>query len=592
MTEEERSQIDGALRYIPRKEWTKFLRSESGTPLNDELQAVRAALKSAGVVTTGRRPSPRSELVDLFGHDLLGNNQIGPWLREQLLRYAVSQTGWKRLARAFREIGRSNSNGLHGNATQEGQGSKNMAAYWWRGSYWSETFCDEIGLPDCLWQSRFKGRPDDETLERPVQLAPLHSFQKIAYASLRDLLQAGHGRTAVLSLPTGAGKTRVAVEAICDHLADEPDSRRRIVLWVAQSDELLQQAWECFRQVWTSSGQDRPAHSGLPLSLYRAWGGRRIDDLQLSEGLNVVLAGVQQLNSWFRSGHRLGSVLPLRQMVVTVIDEAHHTTAASYGEILVSLGLRHEKRWHALPGAPPVIGLTATPWRSDDKETGSLRRYFQSNLFGPEFLGHKPVKRLQKLGVLGHVTGESLKVGRAPKPTTKQLDNIKRFKDLPQDYLNTLGRHIPRNGAILRRLLDLSPRRRTLVFACSVQHARTLALTLNRAIGEGTAGVVTGRTPVAERYAMIERFRDGRLRFLCNYGVLTAGFDAPRTDTVVVTRPTRSSLLYEQMVGRGLRGPRNGGTSKCLVIDVQDTGLPTQVLSYQRVLEEWAAPVR
>ena len=69
--------------------------------------------------------------------------------------------------------------------------------------------------------------------------------------------------------------------------------------------------------------------------------------------------------------------------------------------------------------------------------------------------------------------------------------------------------------------------------------------------------------------------------------MLTLGFDAPKTDVVCVTRPTWSAVAYEQMVGRGLRGPLNGGTRNCTVMDVQDTGLPGDVQSYSRVLEMW-----
>ena len=98
--------------------------------------------------------------------------------------------------------------------------------------------------------------------------------------------------------------------------------------------------------------------------------------------------------------------------------------------------------------------------------------------------------------------------------------------------------------------------------------------------------VVTAHTPRAERADAIFRFRnDPQLRFICNVGVLALGFDAPRANAVCVTRPTTSALRYEQMVGRGLRGPKNGGTAVCRVLDVQDEGLPEDVQSYQRVLE-------
>ncbi len=171
--------------------------------------------------------------------------------------------------------------------------------------------------------------------------------------------------------------------------------------------------------------------------------------------------------------------------------------------------------------------------------------------------------------------------------TSAQWRQFEKFKDLPGDYLNQLGLSQERNARIIRRLARLPKRRRAIVFACSIAHAEILTVALNQALGSGSSAVVTGQTPRAERADVIERFRGGQLRFLCNVGVLTTGFDAPRADVVCLTRPTTSAILYEQMVGRGLRGPRNGGTRRCLVVDVQDDGMPEGILSYARVLELW-----
>ena len=134
------------------------------------------------------------------------------------------------------------------------------------------------------------------------------------------------------------------------------------------------------------------------------------------------------------------------------------------------------------------------------------------------------------------------------------------------EYLVRLGWVEKRNAIIVRELLELP------------------------ASGREVSAVVTGRTPRAERADSIERFRaNGSLRFLCNVGVLTTGFDAPQANVVCITRPTTSAALYEQMVGRGLRGPKNGGTATCRVLDVQGEGLPGEVMSYQRVQAAWAA---
>ena len=59
-----------------------------------------------------------------------------------------------------------------------------------------------------------------------------------------------------------------------------------------------------------------------------------------------------------------------------------------------------------------------------------------------------------------------------------------------------------------------------------------------------------------------------------NFGVLTTGFDAPRTSAALIARPTKSLVLYSQMVGRAIRGRRAGGNDEALVVTVVDTALP------------------
>ena len=90
------------------------------------------------------------------------------------------------------------------------------------------------------------------------------------------------------------------------------------------------------------------------------------------------------------------------------------------------------------------------------------------------------------------------------------------------------------------------------------------------------AGVVTGDTPRLERNRIITRFRSegGQPQILCNFGVLTTGFDAPAVSAAVIARPTKSLVLYSQMVGRAIRGPRMGGTSHCMIVTVVDRDLP------------------
>lgn len=104
-----------------------------------------------------------------------------------------------------------------------------------------------------------------------------------------------------------------------------------------------------------------------------------------------------------------------------------------------------------------------------------------------------------------------------------------------------------------------------------------------------TAAHIDGKSENQSRALVIEDFKHKKIQVLCNYGVLTTGFDAPQTDVVCISRPTNSIVLYGQMVGRGLRGPALGGTEECKVINVKDNivGLPDYLGIYDFFREYW-----
>jgi hypothetical protein len=128
------------------------------------------------------------------------------------------------------------------------------------------------------------GRRDAEEFVRgPIPLPPLHDFQEEVLDGLRTVLGQGPGRRrAVVSLPTGAGKTRVIVQAAVD-LVLRPESGSRRVLWIAQMDELCEQAVQAFRQVWVNRGA-----RDTDLRIVRLWGGNP-NPAPAEEGVPVVV---------------------------------------------------------------------------------------------------------------------------------------------------------------------------------------------------------------------------------------------------------------------------------------------------------------
>jgi superfamily II DNA or RNA helicase len=143
------------------------------------------------------------------------------------------------------------------------------------------------------------------------------------------------------------------------------------------------------------------------------------------------------------------------------------------------------------------------------------------------------------------------------------------FRDIPQSVLKRVGRDRDRT---LRLLEDISAQPSDwpiLVFTSSVLAAQTLSALL-RVQGISSAAV-SGTTPTHERRRTIEAFRQQEIQVLTNCNVLTQGFDAPGVRALYIARPTFSPNAYIQMVGRGLRGPANGGKDECLIVNVSDT---------------------
>jgi superfamily II DNA or RNA helicase len=101
-----------------------------------------------------------------------------------------------------------------------------------------------------------------------------------------------------------------------------------------------------------------------------------------------------------------------------------------------------------------------------------------------------------------------------------------------------------------------------------VLHAEEMSARLN--LADISAAAVSGSTPTVARRYFLERFQRGDIRVLCNHSVLTTGFDAPKTDMVLIARQVFSPVRYMQMVGRGLRGEKNGGTAQCRIVTVMD----------------------
>lgn len=382
---------------------------------------------------------------------------------------------------------------------------------------------------------------------------------------LHDLLEAleGGGRV-VAHLPTGAGKTRIASHAAAALLnqreADGQLAPARpgggpaggLVVWLASSEELCEQAAESLSAAWRALGN-------RPVAVHRSWGDARLDLASLGEGF--LVAGLQKL--WAASRQRRDLLTGIGERAAGVIfDEAHQAVAPTYRFITEQLAAYD----------PPLLGLTATPGRSLElrDEDYDLAQVFHENKVAIDPRGHgSAVTYLIRQGYLADPDFT---------PVSVRLEARVREPGAERDYaaadLERIGRDRAWSGqvvALARRALGRHPR--VMAFCPSVRCAEESARAVADA-GFRSQSIVAG-TPSDERQAIIADFRSDvpEPMALFNYGVLTAGFDAPRTRCVIVARPTTSLVLYSQMVGRAMRGPRSGGNRECQIYTVVDTSL-------------------
>ena len=371
---------------------------------------------------------------------------------------------------------------------------------------------------------------------------------------LRDILHAlsSPERRVVAHLPTGAGKTRIAAHAACRQL-NESDTEDSLVIWLASTEELCEQAADSLSGAWSYLGL-------RDISVHRHWGNRALDLRRLPSGFLVT--GLAKLR--FAAAQDVTLLAHLANCASAIIfDEAHQAVASTYSFVTEQL----------CSVRPPLLGLTATPGRTANL-TGAdyqLASMFNRNKVSIDSKGHgSPVTYLIQNRYLADprfvpISFDSDVAISDPQPgvdyTTEELDD--------------LGRNHERTSKIVELAEDAAKRHpRTIVFCPSVGSALDCNGLL-RAKGISSA-VVTANTPGEERRAIINGFRSGGREHmvLFNYGVLTAGFDAPRTRCVIIARPTTSLVLYSQMAGRAMRGPRAGGNSTAEILTVADTNLP------------------
>lgn len=389
-------------------------------------------------------------------------------------------------------------------------------------------------------------QPDFEIIDPEYGL---YDYQKRIIIKAMDLYRADKSSRFMIHMPTGSGKTRVAMSLISRVLME---SERTIILWLAYSEELCEQAVSEFKKSWASIG-DREIFVSRLFSNHNY---TEIEDGLIVAGLSKLWAKTQADKSFISHN--------AKKISMVVFDEAHQSVAPTYLNMLEEIKLFNNSCC--------FVGLSATPGRTSSEESNSLAKFFDNRKITLSVDGYdSPIRYLYEKKYLS-----------TPKFITFEFKtgNLKEFGedsiDYPDYIMQILGDNWERNMIIIDQTINCIKKghKRIVLFAASVDSANYINSMLKL---EGYESLLlTSKTPSATRFKIIDRFKsdiDSAI-ILCNYGILTTGFDAPKITAAIIARPTKSMVLYSQMVGRALRGSAMGGTDAADILILVDLDLP------------------
>lgn len=384
----------------------------------------------------------------------------------------------------------------------------------------------------------------------------LHDFQERIRRKVINLMFSEKKKRFLIHMPTGSGKTRTATEIIIDFIRFSSSSsllnERIKIIWVAQSAELCEQAFRTVQQLYNIKGtQD--------LSFGNYYGDNELDE-DIVDHPAIIFASIQKL--LFNYNNSLWEAIRNDNYLV-VVDEAHRSVASEWIKAL-DFFVKNKSVY--------LMGLTATPGSGSDNDltTNYLANYYDNNkvsLLDENYSEiEKPISFLVEKEFLAEIKRLDIE-SKTFIPGGTSTEHYGKIK-FENSTLNKLSIDAKRNQTIIdivKKHVDED--HKILVFTCGTDHNLILKNTLK--INNILSDVVDAKT--TNRSAIIDEFKSGKLNVLLNYGVLTTGFDAPKTNVCIIARPVESIVMYSQMVGRILRGPKNGtGNKKNTLYTIKD----------------------
>ena len=342
-------------------------------------------------------------------------------------------------------------------------------------------------------------------------------------------------KSVMLQMPTGTGKTRLFVSIVNDILSCRMhDGIIPSVLLMVHRKELVNQIAETL------------ASYGLEYGIIQA-------GTEEDRYCHIQVASVQSL---VRRLQRWGKV----RFEFVIIDEAHHTPSPTYMKILDAFS------------DYKLLGVTATPHRLD---YWGFAHIFDKLIVSPD-----PMEFI-KSGFLSNYDYYSVP------PECPIVDEINAIPIEKGDFAEDSLIRLLDCGSIRSQVVDSYMKygcgKKAIVYTINKAHNKHLCEEYQkRGINAVT---IDCDTPQSERKQLLEEFKKGKIRIICNVNILSEGFDCPDVEVIQITRPTYSLSMYLQQVGRGLRV--FPGKDKSMFIDNVGSYLRVGLPSEHRIVEKY-----
>lgn len=395
-----------------------------------------------------------------------------------------------------------------------------------------------------------------------------YEHQKKAMEAL-DKINKEESYSTLVVLPTGGGKTYTASMWLLKNAID----KKKKILWIAHRQMLLDQTAESFQKF--AYTEVVPHISSFRFRIVSGASSHdRTIDIKADDNLLII-----SKDSIGRNIERLDKWLEGEKELYLVVDEAHHSTAKTYRKVINYVNDK-------VPNLK-LIGLTATPFRTAEEEQGLLGKIYSDGVSDGQVVRGDigityqiGLKELINRQILSKPIFESYftEENYGDSLGLESWERIQYLDNLPDDIASQMAESAARNKLIVETYKEKQDEYgQTIVFAVNVIHAIQLSALFNKAgiksdfvvsdIRDGVTGVTVSRE---DNERKLEAYRKGELQVLVNVNILTEGVDLPKTKTVFLARPTVSSILMTQMVGRALRGTAAGGTSSAYIVSFID----------------------